>query len=92
MLWRRALDATTASFTTAKQTQLDNATSDIEELRGQIAVSGTVIYDAGTPLTAFNLEDIVFAALGYLAENAVTANRCSKGGEIDRRLKALENK
>ena len=89
---KAVLDATTASFTTAKQTQLDNATSDIEELRDQIAVSGTVIYDAGTPLTSFSLEDIVFAALGYLAENAVTANRCSKGGEIDRRLKALENK
>ena len=53
---------------------------------------GTIIYDSEEPLATFNLEEIVFSAISCLSDTAEYANRCKKGGEIDRRLKALENK
>ena len=86
------LDTTTASFTTAKDTALSQATADINILKEQVKTNGTVIYDSGNPLQTFNLEEIVYSAISCLANNAEYANRCTKGGEIDRRLKALENK
>lgn len=86
------LNATTASYTTQKDTALTQALADIEELQENASTSGTVIYDNGNALETFNLEEIVYSAISCIANNAEYANRCTKGGEIDRRLKALENK
>lgn len=86
------LDATTASFTTAKDSALTKAIQDIADLDGRVTQGGTIIYDSGTALSSFNLEEIVFSAISCISDSAEYANRCKKGGEIDRRLKALENK
>lgn len=83
------LDNTTASFTTAKESLLNQHSSEIDELRGMVQSGGTIIYENGAPLPTFNIEDVVYAAFCYQAEKATQASSCTKGGEIDRRLKAL---
>lgn len=83
------LNSTTASFTTELKNKIDTNTSNIATLTGLVQAGGTVVYQDGVALQSFNLEDIIYAAFAYQAENASYARNCTKGGEIDRRLKAL---